>query len=130
MCNRRSYPSDLSDAQWAVLEPLMPPECALGRPREQSLREILNAIFYLLRTGCAWDYLPHDLPPSDTVYGYFRQWQADGRWESIHGALRAQVRTREGREAQASAAIIDSQSIKSTERGGRRARLDMMPARR
>ena len=130
MSDRRAYPSDLSAAEWAVLEPLMPPECARGRPREVALREIVNALLYLLRTGCAWDYLPHDLPPSDTVSGYLRKWEADGTMERIHEALRGQVRAAAGREAAPSAAIIDSQSVKSTERGGRPARWGTMQARR
>lgn len=130
MSDRRAYPSDLSDAEWTVLEPLMPAPCPRGRPRETSLREVVNALLYLLRTGCAWDFLPHDLPPSDTVYGYFRQWEADGTLERIHGALRRQVRAAEGRSEAPSAAIIDSQSAKSTERGGRPARLGTMRARK
>ncbi len=130
MCDRRAYPSDLSDAEWAVLEPLMPPRHARGRPRETSLREVLNGLRFLLRTGCAWDYLPHDLPPSDTVYGYMRQWQADGTWDRIHNTLREKVRAAEGRSAEPSAAIIDSQTVKSTERGGLQARLGTMQARR
>jgi putative transposase len=130
MLNRRAYPSDLSDPEWAVLEPLMPAERLRGRPRERSLREVVNAILYLLRTGCAWDYLPHDFPPSDTVYGYFRQWEGDGTWERIHSALRRQVREADGRRETPSAAIVDSQSVKSTERGGSPARLGTMQARR
>jgi len=130
MSDRRAYPSDLSDPEWAVLEPLMPQACVRGRPREISLREVVNALLYLLRTGCAWDYLPHDFPPSDTVYGYFRQWEADGTLERLHSTLRRRVREAEGRAEAPSAAVIDSQSVKSTERGGRLARLGTMRARR
>lgn len=130
MSSRRAYPSDLSYAEWAVLEPLMPPECARGPPRETSLREIVNGLLYLLRTGGAWDYLPHDLPPSDTGYDYLRQWQADGTLDGIQSALREQVRAADGRSAEPSAAIIDSQTVKSTEKGGRRARWGTMLARR
>lgn len=130
MSTRKAYPSDLTDAEWAVLEPLMPPKYARGRPRDTSLREVVNGILYLLRTGCAWDYLPHDFPPSDTVYGYMRQWQADGTLVRIHNTLRAQVREAAGKEAAPSAAIIDSQTVKSTERGGLKARLVTMQARR
>jgi len=130
MSDRRAYPSDLSDQEWAALEPLLPQAGVRGRPRETSLREVVNAVLYLLRTGCAWDYLPHDFPPSDTVYGYFRQWEAEGTLERLHATLRRRVREAEGRAAAPSAAVIDSQSVKSTERGGRLARLATMRARR
>src|SRR5579872_7385032 len=100
MSIRRAYPSDLSDSEWAVLEPLMPLEAPRGRPRDTSLREVVNSLLYLLRTGCPWDYLPHDLPPSDTVYGYMRQWEADGTLDRIHSSLRTQVRVAEGRAAE------------------------------
>lgn len=107
----------------------MPPEANRGRPRDTPLREVVNGLLYLLRTGCPWDYLPHDLPPSDTVYGYMRQWEEDGTLDRIHSSLREQLRLAEGRTAEPSAAIIDSQSVKSTERGGRRTRLGTMQAR-
>jgi putative transposase len=117
---RESYPSDLTEDQWSILEPLFPPPPAegLGRPREVDLREVINAILYLNRTGCQWDMLPHDLPPKSTVYGYFAQWRDDGTWQQITDALRTQVRVAAGREATPSAACIDSQSVKTTEVGG------------
>lgn len=113
---RESYPTDLSDAQWQTIEPLIPkPESARGRKRQYSLREILNAIFYLLRAGCAWRMMPHDFPPWPTVYYYFRRWEKDGTWQNINATLRTQLRKLDGREAQPTAGIIDSQSIKTTD---------------
>jgi putative transposase len=130
MLHRRPYPTDVTDAQWAILEPLLPPESLRGRPREVSLREIVNALLYVLRTGCAWDYLPHDLPPSDTVYGYFRKWQADGTLEHLHDTLRRRVRAQAGKNPEPTAAIIDSQSVKTTEKGGSPARSGTMRGRK
>jgi putative transposase len=115
---RKPYPTDLTDAQWAILEPLIPPAKPGGRPREVDLREVLNGIFYHLRVGGAWRALPHDLPPWQTVYDYFNAWRKDGTWETIHAALRERVRRQSGREATPSAAIVDSQSVKTTHRGG------------
>jgi len=112
--NRKAYPSDLSDAQWELLAPLLPQPGPEDRPLEHSRREIINAIFYVLRTGCAWRQLPHDLPPWQTVYWYLRRWQKDGTWMRLTATLRQQVRQQMGREADPSAAIIDSQSIKSS----------------
>lgn len=113
---RRPYPSDLSDAEWQKLEPLIPkPKTKRGRKRKYPLREILNAIFYLLRTGCAWRMLPHDLPPWEIVYYYFRLWRKDGTWERINTTLRTELRLADGREAEPSAAILDSQSVKTTD---------------
>ena len=112
---RKPYPTDLTDAEWQFIEPLLPkPRTKRGRKRQHPLREILNAIFYLLRAGCAWRMLPHDFPPWKTVYHYFRLWRKDGTWERIHAALRTQLREAEGREAEPSAAILDSQSVKTT----------------
>ena len=116
--SRQSYPSDLTDAQWAILGPLIPSAKPGGRKRTVNIREVLNAIFYVLRTGCAWRMLPHDFPNWNTVYTYFRNWRQAGTWQTINDALRRQVRTQEGREAEPSAAILDSQSVKTTEKGG------------
>ena len=115
---RKTYPSDLTDEQWELLSPLLPAAKLGGRPRTVELREILNAILYVLRTGCAWRMLPHDLPPWQTVYKYFRGFSEDGTWERAHDAMRPNVREGEGRSAMPTAAIIDSQSVKTTEKGG------------
>ena len=116
--NRREYATDLTDAEWEQLEPLIPATKPGGRPRKYDMREVLNAIFYLLRAGCAWRLLPHEFPCWKTVYDYFRNWRRAGVWEQIHARLREQVRWRAGREATPSATIIDSQSVKVTDRGG------------
>jgi putative transposase len=115
---RKTYQTDLSDAEWSCLEPYLPAPEANGRPRLHHLREILDAIFYVVRSGCAWRLLPHDFPPWKTVYHYFRFWRLDGTWERMHAALRQRVRVRLKRNPQPSAAIVDSQSIKTTGVGG------------
>ena len=112
------YPSDLADREWHVIKPMLPPAKRGGRPRSTDMRLVLNAIFYLDRTGCAWRYLPREYPPWETVYGYFRQWRAAGLWRRINDRLRSRVRQAAGRESQPSAAILDSQSVKTTGRGG------------
>lgn len=120
MNKRTRYPSDLSDAEWKLIEPLLPPPYRRGRPIEYPRREILNAIFYLLRSGCAWRMLPHDLPRWKLVSSYFYAWRDDGTLQRIHDTLRARVRQAAGRNVQPSAAILDSQSVKTTDQGGTR----------
>src|SRR5215212_4063010 len=116
---RKAYQSDLSDVQWSFLEPHLPAPTATGRPKMHSAREVLNAIFYIVRGGCAWRLLPNDFPPWKTVYHYFRSWRLDGTWERMHSALRQRVRVRLKRNPQPSAAIVDSQSLKTTGVGGK-----------
>ena len=124
---RHPYSSDLNTKEWDCLKPLVPMPKSGGRPAKYERLEIINAILYLVRTGCAWRLLPHDFPPWRIVYHYFSSWRRDGIWAKVHDALRTQVRVAEGREAEPSAAILDSQSVKTTEKGGS---MDMMPARK
>jgi transposase len=114
------YPSDLTDAEWALIAPLIPPAKRGGRKRSVDVREVLNGIFYVLSTGCQWNALPKDLPPKSTVYDYFDLWEWDGTLERIHHELYVAVREQAGREASPSAAVIDSQSAKAAQKGGGR----------
>jgi putative transposase len=116
---RKPYPSDLSDAEWTILRPLLPQPKGFGHPVEVDFREILNGIFYVQRTGCQWEMLPHDLPPYSTVYRYFQKWQRKGIWQQMHDQVRGQLRKQLGRGEFSSVAIADSQSVKSTEKRGR-----------
>jgi len=128
MAKQKSYPSDLSDAQWAILEPLLYPELAhAGRPPRVPRRDVVDAILYVLRTGCQWRYLPEGFPHWNTVYWYFTRWRDDGTWERVNDVLRRRLRVQLGRDPEPSAAIIDSQSAKTTEKGANAA---SMPARR
>jgi putative transposase len=115
---REPYPTDLSNAEWACLEPRLPVPKPTGRPRSHSPREILNAIFYVLRSGCPWRLLPHDFPPWKTVFHYFRAWRIDGTWEQMNRAIRERLRVRLKRNPEPSAGIVDSQSAKTTGVGG------------
>lgn len=125
------YPSDLSDAEWALVQPLIPPAKPGGRKRTVNVREVVNAIFYVLWTGCQWQALPKDLPPRSTVYDYFDLWDWDGTLERLHHALYVQERERQGREASPTAAIIDSQTARGALKGGPRStRKATMRARR
>ncbi|WP_149181495.1 IS5 family transposase, partial [Streptomyces sp. TRM49041] len=122
MAERRAYPSDLSDARWELVEPVLSAwrterrrrALNIGRPPEHELREIMNAILYVDRTGVQWRYLPHDFPPWETVYGYFAKWQKDGVFVQLNGLLRELVRQKEGLNAQPSACVIDAQSVKTS----------------
>ena len=115
---RKPYRSDLTDEQWAVLAPLLPPAKSGGAPRTVDLREVVNTLFYQARTGVQWDYLPHDLSPKSTAWDYFVAWGKDGTWQKLVDALRRQVRQAEGRDETPSACCVDTQTVKTTERGG------------
>jgi transposase len=125
------YPSDLTGAEWAHIEPLIPPAKRGGRKRKVDVREVVNGIMYVLSTGCQWRYVPKDLPPKSTLYDYFDLWTYDGTLERIHHALYVKCREQIGREASPTACVIDSQSVKSAEKGGPiSTRTAMMQAKR
>jgi len=116
---RKSYQTDMSDEEWNKIEPHVPKrKTKVGRKREHSFREILNAVFYIVRSGCVWRMMPHDFPPWQTVYTYFRIWKRSGIWESMNAALRTELRVASGRNPEPSAAVLDSQSVKTTETPG------------
>jgi putative transposase len=125
--SRKPYPSDLSDAQWGKIAHLFPPAKTGGRPPIHTRRELFNAMCYLVRAGCHWRMLPHDFPPHQTVYWYFSEWSKDGTFERIHEVLRMDLRVLSGANPEPTVAIIDSQSVKTTEKGGSP---DTMPGRK
>ena len=118
MATRVAYPSDLTDKQWAEVAPLIPAAEPGGRDREVNMREVLNGILYLVRGGVSWRMLPHDLPPWGTVHYYYRRFRLDGTWIKIHDIIRRRVRKKAGRKVNPSAGIMDSQSVKTTKKGG------------
>jgi len=118
--SRNAYDTDLTDAEWNHLEPLVPAAKPGGRPAKYARREILNGIFYIVRSGSAWKLMPHDLPPWRTVYHYFWSWRRDGTWQAVNDIVRASVRQAAGREAEPSGAIVDSQTVRTSEQGGTR----------
>src|SRR6201988_4905624 len=128
--SKLGYPSDLTDEEWALIEPLIPPAKRGGGKRTVIMREVVNGVMYVLSTGCQWRAIPKDLPPRSTVHGYFDLWNWDGTLDRIHHALYVECRERAGREASPTAAIIDSQSVKSAEKGGLTTRMATMRARR
>lgn len=118
--SRTRYPTDLTDAQWKLIEPYVPKPRPGGRPPKYTRREIVNAILYQTRNGCVWRALPHDLPTYRIVFHYFRLWQKDGTWDKLHDTLREKVRRSVGKKPKPSVAILDTQSVKTTEQGGPR----------
>ncbi len=110
---RPSYPSDLTDEQWELIKPLLPENHGSGQPTKVELREVVNALLYMKQTGCQWRYLPHDLPPRSTVHYYFEKWTNDGTFEALMAQLRERTRQKAGRERQPTAAILDSQTVKT-----------------
>jgi transposase len=128
---KERYPSDLTDAEWNLIQPFIPPAQRGGRPRQTDMREVMNAVRYVLRTGCQWRQLPKDFPPRSTVYSYFWEWSRYGVLDRIHHALLVACREAEGREASPTAAVIDTQAVKATEKGAAAGiRLAMTPAKR
>ena len=119
---RMAYETDLSDEQWDELEPLIPPAQPGGRPRTQDMREVIDGILYVLRTGCAWRHMPHDLPNPKTCWAYFDRFSRDGTWRDVAEALHPAARVRSGRDAPPSQAIVDAQRVKTTKKGGLRDR--------
>jgi putative transposase len=118
--SQQVYPTDLNDNEWSVIAPLLPKPKSVGRHRAHTWRVILNGIFYIVQGGCAWRMLPCNFPPWKTVYHYFRLWRKDGTWERLNSALREAVRERAGKQRQPSAAVLDSQSVKTVEGGSQR----------